>query len=162
MAAFDIAVGVVLEHEGGYVVDTDDPGGETKFGISKRAYPDQDIKNMTEQEAVRLYRRDYWREEWGDLPQELATALLDASVNMGRTTAIRLLQEALNAAGGRVLEDGVYGRQTQTAVIKLDTEEPGMVVRELRARRALRYVQLTKLNPTLEKYLSGWIRRAVV
>lgn len=28
----------VLVHEGGYVNDPDDPGGETMMGISKRAY----------------------------------------------------------------------------------------------------------------------------
>jgi len=33
------AVAVVLDHEGGYINDLRDPGGETKWGISKRSYP---------------------------------------------------------------------------------------------------------------------------
>jgi len=33
------AVEMVLAHEGGYVNDPNDPGGETKYGISKRSYP---------------------------------------------------------------------------------------------------------------------------
>ena len=35
---FDAAVSYVLKWEGGYSNDPDDPGGETNFGISKRAY----------------------------------------------------------------------------------------------------------------------------
>lgn len=41
---FDDAVEIVLKHEGGYVNDKKDPGGETNMGISKRAYPHIDIK----------------------------------------------------------------------------------------------------------------------
>ena len=37
----------VIEKEGGYVNDPDDPGGETKYGISKKAFPKEDIKNLT-------------------------------------------------------------------------------------------------------------------
>ena len=44
----------------GYVNDPKDPGGETNYGISKRAYPDVDIKNLTEDGAKDIYKRDYW------------------------------------------------------------------------------------------------------
>ena len=40
---FEEIIEVVLEHEGGYVNDPKDPGGETKYGVSKRAYPNEDI-----------------------------------------------------------------------------------------------------------------------
>lgn len=55
-AAFAIVVGV----EGGYVNDPQDPGGETKYGISKRRYPNEDIKNLTLERAKFLYQRDFW------------------------------------------------------------------------------------------------------
>ena len=42
---FDEIIEVVLHHEGGYVNDPKDPGGETNFGIAKRSHPDVDIKN---------------------------------------------------------------------------------------------------------------------
>ena len=31
----------MIENERGYVFDKNDPGGETKFGISKKSYPHQ-------------------------------------------------------------------------------------------------------------------------
>ena len=48
---FDKIIEVVLEHEGGYVNDPDDAGGETKYGIAKRWYPSVDIKNLTKEQA---------------------------------------------------------------------------------------------------------------
>ena len=45
---FNDVIDKVLEHEGGYVNDPNDLGGETKYGISKRAYPDVDIFNFDE------------------------------------------------------------------------------------------------------------------
>ena len=37
--SFETAVNTTLQYEGGYVNDPNDPGGETNFGISKKAYP---------------------------------------------------------------------------------------------------------------------------
>ena len=36
---FKKAIEVILKHEGGYVDDPVDPGGETNMGISRKAYP---------------------------------------------------------------------------------------------------------------------------
>ncbi len=47
----------VFPHEGGYTNDPRDPGGETNWGISKRAYPNLDIKNLAMEEAKRIYKR---------------------------------------------------------------------------------------------------------
>ena len=44
-------ISTVLKHEGGYVHDPKDLGGETNFGITKRWYPDIDIKNLTKEKA---------------------------------------------------------------------------------------------------------------
>ena len=58
---FDEAFLRLIGHEGGYVADSRDPGGETKFGISRRSYPGEDIKgNLTLARAKTIYARDFW------------------------------------------------------------------------------------------------------
>jgi len=57
---FDEIIEVVLHHEGGYVNDPKDPGGETNFGIAKRSHPDVDIKNLTKDGAKEIYKEHYW------------------------------------------------------------------------------------------------------
>ena len=57
---FDSAFTKLLGHEGGYVCHKDDPGGETCWGISKRSYPHEDIKNLTQERAKQIYKRDFW------------------------------------------------------------------------------------------------------
>lgn len=51
MSDFDKAFEIVIGHEGGYVNNPKDPGGETKYGISKRTYPNEDIRGMTLERA---------------------------------------------------------------------------------------------------------------
>lgn len=84
MDNFDRCIPFVLKWEGGYVNHPDDPGGETKYGISKRAYPDLDIKSLTLDDAKSIYRRDYWDAsncDSFDLP--LAVVVFDSAVNCG-------------------------------------------------------------------------------
>lgn len=68
---------------GGYTNDPVDPGGETKWGISKRANPDVDIKNLTREQAVEIYKRKYWKDEWEKLGFPLAVCMFDTAVNGG-------------------------------------------------------------------------------
>ena len=63
---FEEIIEQVLEHEGGYVNDPDDPGGETKFGIAKKFNPDVDIKNLTKEGAKEIYRQKYWNPSKAD------------------------------------------------------------------------------------------------
>ena len=94
----------ILKAEGGYVDDPNDNGGETKYGISKRAYPDEDIKNLTIARAVYLYERDYWSAIRGDeLPDALALVVMDMAVNAGVPRASRMLQQLIGAdVDGRI------------------------------------------------------------
>ncbi len=78
------ALDFVMKWEGGYVNDPKDPGGETKWGISKRAYPMLDVKSLTKEEAADIYRHDYWEKAGcGDLPRPLDMVVFDTAVNMG-------------------------------------------------------------------------------
>lgn len=146
--SFEQAVAMVLKHEGGYVNDARDPGGETRFGISKRAYPDVDILRLTEDEAKAIYRRDYWDTLRPDeIPEELAICLFDCAVNMGRDKAIRLLQRACGVA-----QDGVMGGNTIAAANRL--VDP--VVR-FSAERIIAYTGIRGFDT----FGKGWLRRTV-
>ncbi len=102
----------VIDHEGGYVNDPADPGGETKFGISKRSYPNVDIKELTLEKAIVIYRTDFWDKIHGDtLPLPVAYQLFDFAVNSGISTAIRYLQRAVGVA-----DDGYWGPHSSAAL----------------------------------------------
>jgi lysozyme family protein len=109
---FDDAFEILLGHEGGYVNDRRDAGGETKYGISKRAYPGEDIAGMTVERAKTIYLRDYWGPAGCDaLPDALKLQVFDAAVNSGVRKAVKLLQRAAGADA-----DGVLGPHTLLAL----------------------------------------------
>ena len=159
MANFEQAIKTVLEHEGGYSHDSSDPGGETKYGISKRSYPDLNIAALTAQDAIVLYKRDFWckygYEHIGD--DLLATKIFDLSVNMGPNQAHRLLQRALKAYGSPVTEDGKLGPVTINAV---NSAQPLVLRIALKSEAAGYYRTLSATKTQLAKFLPGWLNRA--
>jgi len=95
MTDFDRAMEFTLKWEGGYVNDPKDPGGETNWGISKRAYPMLDIKDLTRDEAKDIYEHDYWRKCGADaLLWPMNLVVFDTAVNMGVHRAKIMLSEA--------------------------------------------------------------------
>lgn len=81
---FETAVADVLGEEGGYVNDPRDPGGETNWGISKRAFPDVDIKNLSRSDASDLYLKYYWQPLAAyDLSPLLKKIAFECAVNQG-------------------------------------------------------------------------------
>lgn len=109
---FEHAFELLIGHEGGYVNHPDDPGGETKFGISKRSYPREDIAGMTLERAREIYRRDYWGPAGCDaVPAGVRFDLFDTAVNSGPKTAVKLLQRAVGE-----VDDGLLGPRTLTAL----------------------------------------------
>ena len=92
---WDRAIAFVLKWEGGYVNDPRDPGGETNMGISKNSYPALDIANLTRDQAVAIYQRDYWQASGADkLPWPLCLMHFDTAVNAGVGRANQLLQDS--------------------------------------------------------------------
>ncbi|MBF0415611.1 MAG: peptidoglycan-binding protein [Magnetococcales bacterium] len=149
---FDLCLAQVLKHEGGYCNDAKDPGGETNFGISKRAYPSVDIARLTRERAAEIYRRDYWQKVRGDdLPAAVAMVVFDAAVNQGVPRASSMLQETVGA-----LTDGVIGGETLKALGKKD---PASIVQDFMARRACHYANIVSKTPSSSKFLFGWYRR---
>ena len=154
---FSEAVEVVLRNEGGYVRDPDDPGGETKFGISKRSYPALDIAELTRDEAIYIYHRDFWAaNRYGEIEDRgLAEKVFDLAVNMGAKTANVMMQVAINLTGGEPVEvDGIIGPQTLGAVNR--HMSPAWLVDKLRVIAVEHYAAIN--NP---KFLAGWVKRAI-
>ena len=109
---FRTAFDRLISNEGGYVNNPKDPGGETKFGISKRAYPNVDIANLTREQARDIYFADFWdRGQMDQYDGAIAFQVFDAAVNHGIETAIRLMQRAAGVA-----DDGHIGPVTVAAV----------------------------------------------
>jgi lysozyme family protein len=91
---FRQAMDFVFRWEGGYGNDPNDPGGETHFGISKRAYPHLDIKNLTKEEAEAIYHEDYWNKaKCPELSYPLDMVVFDTAVNLGVGRALGFLQK---------------------------------------------------------------------
>ena len=148
--AFREAVALILKHEGGYVNDPRDPGGETNHGISKRAYPAENIAALTVERAKELYYRDYWLPVRGDdLPPALALVTFDMAVNAGTGIAIKLLQRALG-----VTDDGLLGPVT---LAKAKATNGLEVAVRVSRRRILYYAAL----PGWQHYAASWTQRTL-
>jgi lysozyme family protein len=145
---FDDAFTALIGHEGGYVNNPADPGGETKFGISKRTYPMEDIKALTLDRAKAIYLNDFWGPAGCDaVPDEMKFDLFDTAVNSGVGRAVRFLQAAV---GGT--QDGSLGPHTLLAVA---TANPEKLLRRFNGAR-LHF--MTGL-PTWQTFGRGWAER---
>lgn len=126
---FKRAVEFTLKWEGGYSNDPDDPGGETKYGISKRAHPECDIKNLSEQEAIQIYISDYW--------------LSSGCESVGYPMNLVVFDSAVNCGTG-----------TAKGWLRMSTTPQDLI----NMRREY-YLGLVKKKPALKKFLKGWLNR---
>lgn len=148
MSSFDTSFERIIGNEGGYVNNPADPGGETSWGISKRSYPDLDIKSLTKDDSKIIYKRDFWDRIKGDeLPPSVAFQTFDFAVNSGIETAVRYLQRALG-----VVDDGVWGPNSKETL--QFTPETKLMINLL----ALRLDYMTRLN-AWKTFSLGWARR---
>lgn len=146
---WDDAFEKVIGHEGGYVNNPNDPGGETKYGISKRSYPDEDIAGMTLTRAKEIYKRDYWDKcRCDELPHPVDFYTFDAAVNSGCTRSIKWLQMAI--PGCQV--DGLIGPQTLRHLNVFNSWFIG-------ARQIGHRLEWMTHLPTWEHFNKGWSRR---
>lgn len=159
MSDFRPAFEFMIRHEGGYVNDPHDAGGETNWGISKRAYPELDIKTLTQEDAAQIYQRDYWQPHpYGMIEsQGVADKVFDFAVNMGFNRAHKLLQSSCNECGQLTTVDGGFGPVTLRATNACD---PKRLIDELKASASKFYMTLASERPTNQKFLNGWLTRA--
>lgn len=163
MAKFDKAFTKLIGIEGGYSNDADDAGGETRFGISKRSYPDVDIASLTLDQAKAIYKRDFWDRARLDefTSQPIAEELFDSLVNIGPRVN-KWLQQAYNLTnfwdGNHDLaEDGIIGSGTITAINQ--SPHPDRILKCLNGLQFGHYVEVVAKNPRQEKWFGGWLKR---
>lgn len=163
---FDAALAITAETEGVYSVDPDDPGnwtggrrreGElkgTKYGISAASFPNLDIKNLSFDDARKIYRDQYWnRAGCPNMPPLLAAIVFDSAVNNGVGRAVRFVQQQIGLA-----EDGAFGPKTREALFAALEKDPDGVglAGEVHARRIY---YMTSLQNWRNHYGYGWSRR---
>lgn len=145
---FDEAFQRLIGHEGGYVADIRDPGGETKYGISKRSYPGEDIKNLTLDRAKQIYKRDFWGPAGCEtVPDGIRFDLFDMAVNSGVKAAVRTLQRTVGET-----PDGVLGPLTLQAIQSVNPLRLGVRF------NAQRLVFMASL-PNWPAFGRGWANR---
>lgn len=149
---FDSAFELLIKHEGGYVNDPADPGGETIYGISRRAHPDAWLNGApTIEQAKAIYFKHYWQPlRCDEFPPALAVVLFDTGVNAGNSRAVQLLQKVIG-----IKDDGIIGPQTIGAVAKQTSIEG--LVNNYCAERILFNSSLS----TWPRFGRGWTRRII-
>lgn len=116
--------------DGAYTNDPKDPGGETKFGISKRANPTLDIKNLSLPSAYTVYFDQYWTKFGCDLlPFPFSVAVFDS-----------------------------YVQHRPVVVAKLVKDASGDLQKFLELRRIF-YLNLIGKDPSQLRFKKGWLAR---
>lgn len=161
-----------LRMEGGHVTAEEaarrgDAGGETKYGITRRDFPDEDIANLTKERAIDLYEKEYFS-TFGvqmsccdSLPWPLDLVHFDAVINIGNAkrekgewvwtgNANKILQRGLY-----VEEDGFIGPITLANANAAGAKDAQRIVDCRRAH----YRMLAHDVPRLAGNLEGWLNR---
>ena len=147
----------ILQVEGGYVNNPADPGGETKYGISKRRDPGINIKNLTVEDAKAIYKKDYWEHfHCNLLPFPINMILLDATINSG-LQGVRTLQQAVNLLSkDKIAVDGIIGPITVKTVYNIDANALAFAFLLWRVKF---YYDLSFHKG--KQFFIGWVRRVV-
>jgi lysozyme family protein len=143
-------IAFTLQFEGGYDAHPSDRGNwtsgmvgkgvlkGTKYGIAAHVFPQLDIKNLTREQAIAIYRRDYWPKVAGDAqPAALDLVAWDICVNSGGGRALGIERQALgsNIATGAGL-----------AALAASAPDKVLIVKRIRAARAAFYRGLSTFN----------------
>ncbi len=153
MANFDVAIAVLLAHEGGYEDTPGDAGGPTNFGICQRDNPTLDIPNLTQADATAYYQTNWWLKYSLDQvnDDDLATYWLDHGVNVGMYSITRIIQGLVGAT-----PDGQPGPNTMAAVNA--NYNPSMM-QSIQDQLWSHYLAILAVHPEDEVFKAGWYSR---
>lgn len=154
---------IIAQVEGGYVFDPKDPGGETNYGISKRSYPQLDIKNMTLNGACTIYVNDFIKPTYSDWwvsigEPNMALFIGGFAVNSGPKPALKIIQRLCNnVLDMSLLVDGVLGDKTLNAIEQL--KEPLLSEKQVRQKIIGSIIEYYTSLDRFNIYGKGWMNR---
>lgn len=172
--------GEIVDREGGFVNDPDDPGGATNHGVTigtlrrlgldltgDGAVGGEDVRALSRAQAVEIFITHYYtRPRIGEMPGALQPPLFDMYVNAG-ANAVKILQRLLREMGFAVAVDGVIGPQTIAAAAEAAQPDPVALRDAYGVARRNYYFRLADQRPASRKYArtfaggkGGWIKRA--
>jgi lysozyme family protein len=150
----------VMQSEGGYSNDVNDPGGETNHGVTKGAWQayigrhvhDGEMRELTLEMVEPFYKSRYWDvNRCDELPAGVDYVVFDFGVNAGVKRAAKFLQQALGLE-----QDGSIGEGTIEAVKNVNAQELVAAFSQVKNQF---YNHQAQTNPHLEKFLHGWLNR---
>lgn len=170
----------ILEREGGYVNDPDDPGGATKFGVTVHtmrrlgldldgdgAVDGSDVRSLSKEQAKAIFIQEYFHAPGlSGLPGILHATVFDMQVNSGHN-ATRILQKLFRKMGFSCAVDGQIGPETRAVARQAAEAAPNHLADAYGIERRNYYYALADRRAASRKYArrrdggkGGWIRRA--
>ena len=142
----------LISNEGGYNNDKYDRGKETKYGISKRTFPNEDIKNLTRERANMLFYRHYWK--WNGiskLPDDIVGFVFDSGTNIKPERAIKFVHASLGITPGTIIGN--------TTLNRLDEVNHENFLNNYKDTVRQYYHEVVRKFPDQRRYLNGWLNR---
>lgn len=192
MANFEEAYKKTMGHEGTYVIDPTDAGGETYCGISRRWFPDWEgwaiidasrskdgfPKSLDDDGVLQslipmFYKQHFWNRFQGDKikDQRVADELFDTAVNMSVSDSVKFLQGALNVLNRNqalfpdMTDDGVLGPTTLDSLHKYcrgGKDDVVMLLKIMNVMQGQHYIDYMGKSPMQEKFCRGWFKRVEI
>ena len=174
MAKFENAYPLILAHEGGYVNDPEDLGGETYKGIARKKQPDwvgwlvidrmkqqpnfpnsMEGNPILQEKVLQFYKVLFWDKVGGDLiaDQDVAASIFDFAVNAGVYSSVSLAQGVVGSGC-----DGIMGPKTIQAI---NAFTPDHFIAAFTVEKCRKYIAICKKRPESRKFFFGWIDRSI-
>jgi len=153
---FDLALKMILKHEGGWSNHKSDPGGMTNLGVTKKVWEEwvghpvgeKEMRALTPETVGPMYKKKYWDAVKADeLPTGLDYLMFDFAINAGPGRAIKTMQKAIGTT-----PDGAIGPKTMQALKDADATD---LIAKFSVEKELFY----KALPTFATFGKGWLRR---
>lgn len=166
---YDELIARVIKREGGeqYTNNPADAGGPTKYGITlatlhqwrKMPVSAEDVQRLTEDEAVRIYRTNYFPSWFEIVREDIAEMLFDYAVNAGVGGVAKAVQAVLqhwSLYDDKI--DGAFGPKSQAA-LRLVTNWQAFFY-AVKCERLELYLRQIGNRPDNYVFAAGWANRS--